>query len=498
MKKSNLLFLFCCLLLQQIAYAQPEAAIWYFGTNAGLDFRQNPPKPLLDGQMGNVEGGTAICDAKGNLLFYTDGIKVWNKKHQIMTNGDSLMGNPSATQSGVVVPMPAHKGKYYVFTVDSEAGENGLRYSVVDMTKDTLGIIKEKNIKILSPTTEKITAVLHANGKDVWVLTHAWQSDEFNAYLLTSNGLNMTPVISKIGAVHGGDSGNSVGCMKVSPDGKKLALAIKILGFIEFFDFSTQTGFITNLLHFELGKDALAYGIEFSSDNTKLYVTAGGKHELYQVDLSSGIPDKIMASKQLIATNAVWSGCLQLAPDGKIYLALYDTQYLGVINKPNLLGAACEYKEKGIELAGRKSQINLPTFVQTYFDDRENLSKIQTNSGGFTKIGGSFYKNILFSLDKYDIRPEYYKDLDDLVTYLKLSSKVKVEITGHTDSDGLPQKNLLLSQNRAKAVENYIVAKGIDIGRLKSKGLGHTKPVAPNTTPAGKAQNRRIEFTLRK
>jgi len=479
--------------------AQPEAAIWYFGNGAGLDFRQNPPTPLHDGKMTTTEGGTSICDAKGDLLFYTDGIRVWNKKHEIMNGGVDLFGNPSATQSGVVVPIPSQKDKYYVFTVDAEAGAHGVCYSIIDMKEgEGLGAVVEKNISIFAPTTEKITAVSHANGKDIWILAHAWNSDAFHVYLLTEKGLEKKPLINRIGAMHEGDPGNTIGCMKASPDGKKLAVAIKTIGSIELFDFSTLTGKVSNPIRFEFGENALMYGVEFSSDNTKLYVTAGSAQELYQINLGAGATDKIIASKTLIARNGAWSGCLQLAPNGKIYASVYGAPYLGVIHYPNRAGKACEYVEKGISLGGKKAQLNLPTFVQTYFDDRENLTAIKTNSGGFTKLGEAFYKNVLFEFGKYDIRAEYYKNLDDLVDYLKISTQIKIDIIGHTDSDGTPQNNLVLSQNRAQSVANYLINKGIDPKRLKTEGVGLSKPIAPNNTIEGKAQNRRIEFTLKK
>jgi outer membrane protein OmpA-like peptidoglycan-associated protein len=72
---------------------------------------------------------------------------------------------------------------------------------------------------------------------------------------------------------------------------------------------------------------------------------------------------------------------------------------------------------------------------------------------------------------------------------------VKLEIGGHTDSDGDAAKNVALSQSRADAVKKILVDQGIDAARLTTKGYGSTKPVDVNTTPEGKANNRRVEFT---
>ncbi|TXI67741.1 MAG: hypothetical protein E6Q46_02540 [Flavobacterium sp.] len=75
------------------SFAQGEANIWYFGNKAGISFNSGVPVPLLDGQMQADEGCATLSDANGNLLFYTNGITVWNRNHQIMPNGTGLMGH---------------------------------------------------------------------------------------------------------------------------------------------------------------------------------------------------------------------------------------------------------------------------------------------------------------------------------------------------------------------------------------------------------------------
>ena len=79
-------------------YTSKRSNIWYFGNNAGMSFNTEPPIALLDGQLVAREGCSAICDTAGNLLFYTNGSRVWNKNHVIMENGDSLMYIPSENQ----------------------------------------------------------------------------------------------------------------------------------------------------------------------------------------------------------------------------------------------------------------------------------------------------------------------------------------------------------------------------------------------------------------
>src|SRR5688572_14072229 len=80
--------------------------IWYFGTNAGLNFNTNPPQSISGGQSNIPDNISTICDGSGNLLFYTDGVSVWNKNHQVMPNGSGLIGNYTAGQTALIVPIP--------------------------------------------------------------------------------------------------------------------------------------------------------------------------------------------------------------------------------------------------------------------------------------------------------------------------------------------------------------------------------------------------------
>lgn len=105
-------------------------------------------------------------------------------------------------------------------------------------------------------------------------------------------------------------------------------------------------------------------------------------------------------------------------------------------------------------------------------------------------------KNIFFETGKYDIKPESKLELNKLVDLLKMNPGMKIEIGGHTDNVGNDADNLKLSDNRARAVKDYISSQGIDAARLSSKGYGKTKPIADNGSDAGRAQNRRTEFTV--
>jgi outer membrane protein OmpA-like peptidoglycan-associated protein len=104
-------------------------------------------------------------------------------------------------------------------------------------------------------------------------------------------------------------------------------------------------------------------------------------------------------------------------------------------------------------------------------------------------------EGVYFETGKSTIKAESGSVLDRVAESLVANPDVKVEIGGHTDNTGSKATNTRLSQARAKAVMEYLVSKGVAANRLTAVGYGPTKPVADNTTVAGRAANRRVELT---
>ncbi|MCC6818276.1 MAG: PD40 domain-containing protein [Bacteroidia bacterium] len=104
--------------------------------------------------------------------------------------------------------------------------------------------------------------------------------------------------------------------------------------------------------------------------------------------------------------------------------------------------------------------------------------------------------NVFFDIDKSEVKDESKLELDKLIFLLKKFPFMKIEIGGHTDNTGDKAKNKILSLNRAKAVKEYLVSKGIDATRLTANGYGDSEPIADNGTPEGRAQNRRTVFKV--
>ena len=348
---------------------------WYFGYEAGIDFSSGTPLAVTDGKMWSMEGCATISDTLGNLLFYTDGDTIWNSTHQPMPNAIGLLGchlalggTNSSTQGALILPKPGDSNKFYVFITDcaEDSLEYGLRYSIVDMSMNGgLGDLITKDVLLHNLVTEKLTAIKHANNSDYWLIAHEFNTNGFLAYLITSTGIDTIPIVSNIGIIQSGSYYNAIGYLKPSPNGKKLALAIQIMDIIEIFDFNNSTGVISNSISLPSGDND--YGVSFSPDNSKLYVsTAYG--DLFQFDLSSGLPVDIINSKTLIASVSSL-GALQLGPDGKIYIATNGKGYLDIIDNPNEIGLSCNYIENGFYLSGKPSALGLPNFIESYFQD---------------------------------------------------------------------------------------------------------------------------------
>jgi outer membrane protein OmpA-like peptidoglycan-associated protein len=104
--------------------------------------------------------------------------------------------------------------------------------------------------------------------------------------------------------------------------------------------------------------------------------------------------------------------------------------------------------------------------------------------------------NLFFAFGKADLQPESESELQRLYELLQQNPELVIAIGGHTDATGSEAFNQTLSEQRAQAVRNYLVAKGIAEKRLTAKGYGKTRPVADNATEEGRLQNRRVEFTV--
>lgn len=366
------------------SYVIPKQADnWFFRTNAGIKFSDagvianNLPAGSNGIQWANGTG--VISDADGNLMAYSDGMRVWNKNHEDIS-GPFLKGDFGSLQPALFVPNPSLSHVLYVFTTDilTPTDFNGLNYSIVDTkAKAGTGEVISFNQSLLPDAVSVVCATRNSDMNSYWVLSKKLQSTEFHAFLVDGNGVNTTPKISNGGSIISSEfsTDEATAMMKFSSKGDKIALSSFGKGTIEFYNFDKSSGTVTyvNSINVPLPVSVHKHGphnIEFSPDGTKLYFTVVKKRVeavnlsyLYQCDLSAGMTvTKINDGKQ----EDVWG--LQLGRDGKIYVSRKNNAFLGAIENPNRAGLGCNYNENALSLGSATGSQGFPNFVSSFLD----------------------------------------------------------------------------------------------------------------------------------
>jgi outer membrane protein OmpA-like peptidoglycan-associated protein len=152
-------------------------------------------------------------------------------------------------------------------------------------------------------------------------------------------------------------------------------------------------------------------------------------------------------------------------------------------------------KRYGVEIVARNYMLNLDVLDlngESYHKEVIRNFKLDPIEIGAKMV----LKNIFFEFGKATLKPESFIQLDNVVLLMKSTPGIRIEISGHTDNVGSAKANQKLSEDRAKAVVDYLVSRGIDIIRLEYKGYGFLQPVAPNSTADGRSLNRRVEFKI--
>ncbi len=347
-----------------LLFAQHENDNWLFGNNK-WKFDNSSPNGFthttnLSSNAG-IQGSiiryvsSVISDKNtGELLFYSDGYKIYNKNGVVMTNGNNLFGtslvypydyygNPS-DQSSIIVPVPNSASLYYVFYINGDRDMRdqdffstpnpttnyGLRYAIVDMTLDGgLGAVTSKNnILFSNSTTNALTSTVASDGNSYWIVTA--NNGNFLSYKLDSNGLNTTP-ISSIANKYGN-------FFKISPDGKKLLTRVNAIsiGGVFLSNFNNATGIVSNQIniapnYYYFDSNNIPNSAEFSSDSNIIYFTAGESFLCCGVQKSGIIMYNISTAALIGYNNSTQSytyplesgsrtASMQRSFDGKIYL----------------------------------------------------------------------------------------------------------------------------------------------------------------------------------
>jgi large repetitive protein len=341
--------------------------IWYFGDRAGIDFNQQPPVALNTSVMNAPEGCAIVCDRNGKTIFYTDGSNVYDKTNTLIDTG--IGGDPTSTQSSLIVQVPGDETLYYIFTTQEITGTslNELRYSIFDLKQNSgNGAVTQKNILLFSKSTERITS----NGR--WLVAHEYGNSTFRTYPITNQGIGAA-VYSDIGSPHSfGSRENGQGYMKLGAR-NNLAVPLSTPGtsnLLELFQLNDTTGVIYNYRRVDLNEPSgQIYGVEFSPGGNKVFATVKGNptpSHIFEYSIDSL---ERVRFKQRVPKNTFELGALQIAPDGQIYVAYNDAANRNMVGafqavEDTLLLSPLNTINPFSLAAGTTSRLGLPNFIQ--------------------------------------------------------------------------------------------------------------------------------------
>jgi len=421
--KNNFIFAILSFIFKiSFVFGQLQNNNWVFGYGARIDFSGSIPLASGNTAINSNEATASVSDpSTGQLLFYTDGRMVWNANNQVMANGANLLGGyfTSCTQGALIVPFPNDNQRYYLFTLDeleiepnNPVTDDGLRYSVVDMTLNGgLGDVQAANLNIPLATdlTEKLIVIRSPEIQGFWVIAHRKNANEFLAWKIDACGLDTQPVVSAVGSNFSsvpsiGANEGWTGAMDASPDGNRIGMPIDWSNRIEFFDFNKTSGVVSNLLTVNVTDDSTPpfirkYGACFSPDGSKFYYT--NTNSVYQLNLSTYTSSAIEASNTLIYSPILEPNgypCFQMeqAPNNKLYVAIGNSGRLDEISNPNSLGLGCGYVNNVVNFGPASCQLGLPAQVplggftpcnsNNGCDPTGNLVIYSNNDGGILTI----------------------------------------------------------------------------------------------------------------
>lgn len=362
------------LFMQFSALAQFENHIWFFGnstTGVGFDQSTNQPAQLNTQYTpwGGEGTGVVTDPISGQLLFYSDGARVINSNHVVMSNGSGMVGNPSSAQAVGFCPVPGRCNEYYLFSnAASGPSPAAMRSSIIDMNANGgLGDVPAatKNVLIRNDVKEGMIVIPRPGLDEYWLVGSLATGGGYYVYKIDITGINLMSTYTF------GSCGGSYN-LRYSPVSGKISIACYLSNQFYTLDFNVNTGALSN--YQLLDNMTRAYDSEWSADGTKLYYSSWSSIELRQYDYNTGTITPLWSS-----TNV--GGGLKMGPDGKIYHVSQNSgTFLSTINNPNAAGVACGYTLNAYNAGGPIGGLKLPeTLSVDYFNieltgDSQNVS----------------------------------------------------------------------------------------------------------------------------
>jgi gliding motility-associated-like protein len=364
-----------------ISQPNKRTNFWYFNNSIGLNFNSGAPIEDFSGAIFQSLGGSSImCDTNGSLLFYSNGIWIWNKNHEVMEGGSVGSHYSTCSQGSICMPKPDSDSLYYLFTVGKWQEYDPMLYYTINIA-DNNGFGKVIDIDTIETTgdaAESVTSSYLDDKESYWIITRKRNTHNFATFLVTPNGVENNPVLSPAPVVN---NSNHWGHIKISLNKKYLAHCFYGSSWtktkVEIFKFNNKTGIIDYLYTFKLrdiipGVDYYrTSNCEFSPCSKYMYLSGHLSEDstahIYQFNMQY-IDDSVMFEQSATKVGEGQGINIQLASDGKIYSFarefLYDSDsnnYVGVINNPDKFGVDCNYQPNAFKL--NQGEVTASSFV---------------------------------------------------------------------------------------------------------------------------------------
>lgn len=543
LKLRSIFFLLTILLFNQHSLAQIEAQKWYFGYRTGLNFTKGKPY-VIRGESGvtrqkgiqneyrSIENELSVVmsDEQGEIVFYSDGTTIWDAEFRTV---DIILQASSSHAQMHAVKLPGSLHKYLVLNPRGLKDQvSGWDYTLLNASDRKSIIVESANKTFLKGNfLQASTIVPHCNGVDFWLVLH-YADKRSNSYLsvlidssgvsdqVSSQGYYKCPVPKALTP----DDYPSIGNMTVNGRYNTLATTFYENGdsaVCELVEFDNKTGKVkSKIAHINNFSDPNdIYGVAFSPNDSLLYITECENEKLHQFAIYYEKESKINSSRMTIHSGQSTSarlGQIQRGPNNTLLIPLdfsgreYDVgcNFIGVVKVPNRRGDQTRWSWDEICVPYDYKMhlgLGMPSIPKYHIDCPQELI-VETVEEAIVKqevetpklkmeVGDTIIlPQLTFPSNSFVLTDSVKIVLDDVLQLMQQKTDMKMKIHGHTDDVGDFKTNITLSENRALAVKNYLIERGINAIRLSSKGFGESRPKVPNVDSEAQRVNRRVEF----
>jgi outer membrane protein OmpA-like peptidoglycan-associated protein len=405
--------------------------------------------------------GAQCISADGRLLFFTacgrpDGMGSCDIYMSVRKNGKWSqpvnLGAPVNSGAWETQPSVSADGHYLYFTSNRKGGKGKMdiwRAEKIGITPDGFPVYgKVINLEGINTPGDDLSPFIHADGKTLYFSSDYWPGmggkDLFKVKI--DNGKTAAPV--------------NLG-YPINTSGDEVGLIVDTEGKNAFFTSHRGAG----------GRDIFTFNLPQNVQPDKVSYVKGRVF-----DTKTGAP--LVPDIQLLDLSLNQNLQHPLENEGEFLLCLPLGKNYGLA-----------IEKEGYLFCSRNFNLEQSFSKAEPLDLKIGLDPIEPGKS-------TVLHNIFFETDSSTLKPESKPQLDEMFTFLKNNPGWIVEIGGHTDNKGSQNYNMQLSEKRAAAVVKYLVEKGTEAKRLRSKGYGFSKPVADNSTEEGRTLNRRTEFKL--